>query len=421
MAGALTPIPRYRAVDESGNPIAGAKLTTYLAGTATPATTYNDPDLAIGHANANPVVADAYGLFGPIYLAAQSYKFVLTTSAGVSVWSQDNVYDLWELFTATSQTNNVVFAGPAAAPSAAPTFRALVAADLPSTGAASALDNGLNDFRLTLTTGVPVTTADVTAATTLYCAPYTGNRIALYSSTGVPTYYTSAQFSIAVPATTVQMYSVFAYANAGVPTLELTAWTNDTTPGSGAVVNTVAVGVYTKSGDATRRYLGVMRTAGVSGQTEDSYAKRFLENQYHQKPRPMRVIEATNSWAYNGVLRQANNAAANQLDFIVGAVQEVPIEVSIVGNVSGNATMTTAYVAVGLDSTSAAATGNLSSGMTTFNTGVPTTVHAQLKTFAGVGRHVAVWLETAGAATTTWYGDNGGDGAQSGIHGIKIG
>ena len=38
-----------------------------------------------------------------------------------------------------------------------------------------------NDFRLSLTTALPVTTADVTAAGTLYAVPKTGNRISLYN------------------------------------------------------------------------------------------------------------------------------------------------------------------------------------------------------------------------------------------------
>lgn len=37
--------------------------------------------------------------------------------------------------------------------------------------------------RLTLTSGTPVTTSDVTAATTIYFTPYKGNRIALCGGT----------------------------------------------------------------------------------------------------------------------------------------------------------------------------------------------------------------------------------------------
>ncbi len=61
-----------------GYPISpGAKLFFYETGTTTPQNTYSQSDLAIGHVNTNPVVADANGLFGPIYLlASPDYKTV---------------------------------------------------------------------------------------------------------------------------------------------------------------------------------------------------------------------------------------------------------------------------------------------------------------------------------------------------------
>jgi len=84
-----------------------------------------------------------------------------------------------------------------------------------------------NDFRLTLSSGVPVPTTDVTAATTIYCTPAGGgNLITLYDGSGNPATITSAQFSIAVPATTATTYDIFCYSNSGVPTLELNAWRN---------------------------------------------------------------------------------------------------------------------------------------------------------------------------------------------------
>ena len=79
------------------------------------------------------------------------------------------------------------------------------------------------------------------------------------------------------------------------------------------------------------------------------------------------------------------------------------------------------FVAVGVDSTTTATTGCLTSSMATFNAGFPTTIQAQLKTYPAVGRHTAVWLEKSASGTTTWYGDNAADGTQSGIHGVILG
>lgn len=75
-----------------GSPlIPGGKLFFYQTGTTSPQNTYSQSDLAIGHVNTNPVVADSNGLFGPIYLlASPDYKAVLTQPDGVTaVWTTD--------------------------------------------------------------------------------------------------------------------------------------------------------------------------------------------------------------------------------------------------------------------------------------------------------------------------------------------
>lgn len=86
MATLFTP-PRYTPVDGNGATYPGAKLYFYTTGTSTPKDTYSDSGL--GTPNANPVVADANGLFGSIYLAAGDYKAILKTSADVTVWTVD--------------------------------------------------------------------------------------------------------------------------------------------------------------------------------------------------------------------------------------------------------------------------------------------------------------------------------------------
>src|SRR5213078_666308 len=54
-------------------------------------------DSALTIANSNPVIADATGLFGPVYLLPQAYKFVFTDSLDLLLWEQDSVYDVGEL------------------------------------------------------------------------------------------------------------------------------------------------------------------------------------------------------------------------------------------------------------------------------------------------------------------------------------
>lgn len=266
--------------------------------------------------------------------------------------------------------------------------------------------------RLTLTTGTPITTADVTAATTLYWTPYQGNEIALYSGTAWVT-FAQAQLSIAVPATTSQMYDVFVDYNSGTPALSLTAWSSDT---ARATALTTQDGIYVLTGSTGKRYVGSFRTTGVSGQTEDSFAKRYLWNYYHRVQRPMRVIDSTNSWTYDATaFQQANAAAANQLDVVIG-VAEVMLDVHVIGLFSHSAG-STAGVGIGEDSTTVTATGTI--GMRGFSGGtLVSQASAILRKYPAIGRHVYVWLESGGGATTTFYGDNNLPTIeQSGIHG----
>jgi len=76
-------------VDGNGAPYAAAKAYFYETGTTTPKTTYSNAGLS--SANANPVVADADGRFGDIYLVAGRYKVVLATSADVAIDTLDPV------------------------------------------------------------------------------------------------------------------------------------------------------------------------------------------------------------------------------------------------------------------------------------------------------------------------------------------
>lgn len=82
--------PFYRALDSNGDPISGALLYFYEAGTSTPKNTFSDE--ALSSANANPVVADSNGYFGRIYMAVDTeYKAVLKDSGGNTIWTADNL------------------------------------------------------------------------------------------------------------------------------------------------------------------------------------------------------------------------------------------------------------------------------------------------------------------------------------------
>jgi hypothetical protein len=271
------------------------------------------------------------------------------------------------------------------------------------------------EFRLTLTTGVPVTTADVTAVTTLYWSPYKGNRVALYDGTNwnvrtsAELSKTNAGIGGSVPT------DIFCFDNAGTPTLESLQWTNDTTRATALVLQD---GVLVKSGATTRRYLGTIR-ATAGGAFTDSYTNRWVWNYYNRVLRPMRATEATATWTYTSATwEQARASTANQLDFVVGWAEDaVTAQVqAFFKNTNANVN---AMVSIGLDSTSAVATGCLLSAGVSQVAAQYGPTSAQFTTIPAVGRHFLSWLEISdNVGTTTWGSATGvAANALSGIHG----
>ena len=112
MAFNLSPLggAGWQFFDNSGVPLAGGLLYSYEAGTTTPAATYTTSAGNIAHTN--PIVLDAAGRPPQeIWLANQLYKLVLKTSAGVLLWTMDNIAGLPA---ANSQNDLVATAGQTA-------------------------------------------------------------------------------------------------------------------------------------------------------------------------------------------------------------------------------------------------------------------------------------------------------------------
>jgi len=94
MAQFLAPLINNQQEDVNGDPLSGGKIEVYLAGTSTPATTYNDKDGAVGHQNTWPIVLNTLGVNGqgPIWLIGGStYKYVIKNAAGTTQRTVDNV------------------------------------------------------------------------------------------------------------------------------------------------------------------------------------------------------------------------------------------------------------------------------------------------------------------------------------------
>jgi len=93
MAVILSPLAGagWQFFDDNGDPLTGGLLYTYAAGTTTPLATYTDSTGATP--NTNPIVLDSAGrVTAQVFLTTgSSYKFVLQTSASVTIWTKDNI------------------------------------------------------------------------------------------------------------------------------------------------------------------------------------------------------------------------------------------------------------------------------------------------------------------------------------------
>lgn len=295
--------------------------------------------------------------------------------------------------------------------------------------------------RLTLESGVGVSTSDQTGKTTVYYTPFKHNRIMVYDGTQW-VWRTFSELSQATTDSTKspaavaasKCYDIFCWLDSG--TLRATrgpAWSSDTSRGTGAGtseleffegrwVNKVAV----TNGPAARRglYVGSIGSDG-SSQINDkggSSALRHVWNTYWRVPRPMVAIDTTDSWNYTtATFRQANAAAGNQLSYLVGLAEDAVTARVAVTSANNNTAGARATPGIGIDSTSVNSAqifggGGVSSASSPGSLGV-----AHYDGIPGIGRHTLVWLEWSTASgTTTWYGDSGTAGTQAGISGTVL-
>lgn len=261
-------------------------------------------------------------------------------------------------------------------------------------------NTALCEARLTLTTAVPVTTADVSNVGTIYFTPFRGARLALHNGTGWLTHILT-EISIAVPNTTATMYDMFCYSNAGTPTLEALAWTNDTTR---ATALTTLDGVLVKTGATTRRYLGSFRTDdNLSAKCTDTALRRYLWNYYNRAPKRLAVGNDTSHTYNSGTFRPFNNDAANsQVQLVVGVV-EGWLNCLNLGNMSrALSTDGQPIMSIAINSTATPGGGRLQ--MSNFVGGVRVTLVDNMLPVAGYNYIVAMESCTPGTAGATFAG-----------------
>ena len=290
-----------------------------------------------------------------------------------------------------------------------------------------------NGFRLSLTTNKPITTTDVVGATTIYMTPYMSGNISLYNGSEW-IIRNSNEVSLALGTlVSGRQYDIFAYWTGSAVRIELGPAWFDYSDHSGTLAR--QDGVIIKTGDASRRYLGTLRTTSTT-QTEDSTSKRFLWNYYNQVKRHLSVIDNTNTWTYaspNGSWRQVRGASTNAFELVQGGSFDVgdygsPLTVMATGLVfaSAAAVGNMAAVGIGVNITSFLQSTVKVYGCNPNSTSLFMTCTAEYQGNPsdgfGEGHHTINWLETGvGAVTYTFAGDNGTTVAQTGMVGWMMG
>lgn len=269
---------------------------------------------------------------------------------------------------------------------------------------ATSLPKILAEHRLSTVSGDPVGGGGTTS--TLYYTAYLGNKISLYNGTSwVDRSFSEINLALAGLAVN-RPYDVFCYDNAGTATLELLAWTNDTTRATAlSFVDNVRV----KSTDTTRRYVGTIYTTAAN-QTADEDTRRFVWNMYNRLTRKLFRAGVAGSWTFNtAAYRIANGDVNNCVQQVVGVLQDVvdiAVSTTCVLAVAGPALV---YVGIGL--------GNavpIVARVVGASNAVWIPVAARYSGYPVLGLNTWYWLEqNNNASNITFYG--GGDGSIAGV------
>jgi hypothetical protein len=89
MTGTIATIPKYQFLDSLGVPLVNGTLETYLTGSTTPTSTWQDA--ALTSLNTNPIVLDSRGEATLWLDSSIVYKFVLKNEAGATQWTENNI------------------------------------------------------------------------------------------------------------------------------------------------------------------------------------------------------------------------------------------------------------------------------------------------------------------------------------------
>jgi hypothetical protein len=298
--------------------------------------------------------------------------------------------------------------------------------------------------RLTPSTGVPIITSDITAATTVFFTAWIGNQTLIYDGTNfIPTSHGELSQTLAdatkspAAAAASSAYDMFVWSDGGI--IRCTrgpVWTSTTVRGAGAgtteliQVNGIFVNRFAiTNGPAANKgtYVGSILTnastqldmqfnpAGAAG---GSNPNLNFWNMYNRRRAMVNNFDNTNSWTYTlATYRTKNGNVNNRITFFIGMADTFIRAKNTMGAANSTAN-TTRSVAIGLNSASVVAS----------NCHIPFTpatslasqlmpIYAEWYGVPTLGANFLAPLEQSTAVgTCTWFGDNAG-GSPPGIGG----
>lgn len=294
--------------------------------------------------------------------------------------------------------------------------------------------------RLTLTSGSPVMSADATAQSTIYYAPYVGGLVPIYNGVGFIN-YSFSQLSLALDSNSGhtgyqqsgKLFDVFAFLSGGVVVIATgPAWSTSTARGTGAGTtqltmlnglwtNTVAISLKKDStatqtsvsiGQAT--YLGTLY-ATANGQTgmalkpspSTGGTNNFLGlyNAYNRVPILATCRDSTVSWTYaTATWRSANGSVSNRISFVDG-LQQSYVRGDYLVYASNAIAGNSVYTGLNLDSSSSTPNFIAASQSATANNGMEFPVQESFSPVLGL--HYIQAMEDSPNATTATFAANG--------------
>ena len=304
---------------------------------------------------------------------------------------------------------------------------------------------GVPQGRLTLTSGLPVLSAAVIAATSVFFTPNEGNIIGLWNGvrfipTPFPELTAPLNDATVSPAAALaaSFYDLFVWNNAGVVTLSRgPAWTNGTTRGynlnrvSGTLVNASAISNGPGVGYGT--FVGTIMTdpaaatvsfnpqpAAASGgpATASTFTGGSIGLWNNQKRKEVSVVvqDSKATWSpNNGSWGSSDASTKNRFTNVVGQAEDSVRLIFAQGILGRQAQQSN--VGIGVNSTTVAS-GVVGSGPNTGNSAVSATGNAvaRLDIAPAIGQSYYQAIDYSSAGTETFYGGSTTSGATGQSH-----